>query len=87
MCSIADGNALGHFQTNTTDSKVIETAAVIEPDSPTNHPISYALRVTCVDDLANPGSSLTSTASVFVSVSLSNDHTPSIVPAVFNITV
>ena len=52
---------------------LLETSAVINPDSPSSDPDYYILTVK-VKDGGSP--ELTGTATVYVTVTTSNDHTP-----------
>ena len=52
---------------------LLETSALIKPDSPDSDPASYTLTVTVVDG-GSP--ELTGTATVYVTVTTSNDHSP-----------
>ncbi|KAK2185389.1 hypothetical protein NP493_238g00006 [Ridgeia piscesae] len=70
---IADGNAAGKFQFSGSTAGLLETSALIKPDSPDSDPASYTLTVTVVDG-GSP--ELTGTATVYVTVTTSNDHSP-----------
>uniref|UniRef100_A0A1I8GS27 Cadherin domain-containing protein n=1 Tax=Macrostomum lignano TaxID=282301 RepID=A0A1I8GS27_9PLAT len=57
------------------NSTIIELNTAIDPDRPKNHPLSYLLIVTCLDN-NGAGSYRTATANLSVTITTTNDHTP-----------
>uniref|UniRef100_A0A1I8GLT0 Cadherin domain-containing protein n=1 Tax=Macrostomum lignano TaxID=282301 RepID=A0A1I8GLT0_9PLAT len=74
-CQITSGNDLSLFRTNSANSTIIELNTAIDPDRPKNHPLSYLLIVTCLDN-NGAGSYRTATANLSVTITTTNDHTP-----------
>ncbi|PAA63339.1 hypothetical protein BOX15_Mlig002557g1 [Macrostomum lignano] len=76
-CEIISGNTDSVFRFNTTNRNVLELAKTIEPDKATNHPLVFYIEVLCKD---NNGTSpfKSSTATIEVDITTTNDNTPTI---------
>uniref|UniRef100_A0A1I8GSV3 Cadherin domain-containing protein n=1 Tax=Macrostomum lignano TaxID=282301 RepID=A0A1I8GSV3_9PLAT len=74
-CQITSGNDLSLFRTNSANSTIIELNTGHRSGQAKNHPLSYLLIVTCLDN-NGAGSYRTATANLSVTITTTNDHTP-----------